>query len=299
MTTPSEGSLTLTSLSSIFAGSFARILVHPLDTIKAKLQVQQCIAQPEFISIRTAFASTMRKEGPRGLYRGLNVALFGSVPACMIYYTTYEYAKRLILQVEWLQHAPFTAYMLGGLTAEAVACIVFVPVDVIKERLQVQTNLKKYSYHGGFDAFRQIMNTEGIRGIYKAYGATVGSFGPFSALYFTFYETFKHAMVASDADITFQQSLICSASAGSLASWITNPLDMAKLRMQVSRASTDSNLFQYKNMLHGVYTIAKTEGLRALYQGSLARIAFHTPNTALIMSLLEHFRILLRPYVDG
>jgi len=35
------------------------------------------------------------------------------------------------------------------------------------------------------------MRTEGLRGIYKAYAATVLSFGPFSALYFMFYEKLK------------------------------------------------------------------------------------------------------------
>ena len=37
-----------------------------------------------------------------------------------------------------------------------------------------------------------------MRGIYKAYGATVMSFGPFSALYFMFYEYFKGMIVLND-----------------------------------------------------------------------------------------------------
>ena len=39
---------------------------------------------------------------------------------------------------------------------------------------------------------------EGIRGLYKAYGATVLSYGPFSAFYFFFYETFKGFFVKND-----------------------------------------------------------------------------------------------------
>jgi hypothetical protein len=84
--------------------------------------------------------------------------------------------------------------------AEAVACILFVPIDVIKERRQVQSNLGKYSYSSDLDAFRQIRNTEGIRGLYRAYGATVMSFGPFSALYFSFYEKMKGLFVNNDVD---------------------------------------------------------------------------------------------------
>jgi hypothetical protein len=33
-----------------------------------------------------------------------------------------------------LQKNPFISYMAGGIFAESVACILFVPIDVIKER---------------------------------------------------------------------------------------------------------------------------------------------------------------------
>ena len=50
------------------------------------------------------------------------------------------------------------------------------------------------------DAIRQVMRTEGTRGLYRAYGATVMSFGPFSALYFLFYEKFKEAASSFSVD---------------------------------------------------------------------------------------------------
>jgi len=72
--------------------------------------------------------------------------------------------------------------------AETIACMMFVPIDVIKERRQVQSDLKTFNYKSDLDAIKQIAKVEGVRGMYKAYGATVLSFGPFSALYFMFYE---------------------------------------------------------------------------------------------------------------
>jgi hypothetical protein len=76
------------------------------------------------------------------------------------------------------------------------SCVVFVPVDVIKERLQVQRSSLAVSssqvagapYKGSVHALRTIFAEEGFRGVYKGYGATLMSFGPFSALYFLFYE---------------------------------------------------------------------------------------------------------------
>ena len=80
----------------------------------------------------------------------------------------------------------------------AVACIVYVPVDVIKERLQVQhlqstapaaaggtpalasaTNINDLNhrpyYRNGTDALFKILRQEGWYGIYRGYGATLAS----------------------------------------------------------------------------------------------------------------------------
>lgn len=84
--------------------------------------------------------------------------------------------------------------------AETIACMIFVPIDVIKERRQVQSDLKTFSYSSDIDAIRQISKVEGVRGMYKAYGATVFSFGPFSALYFMFYEHIKGYFVKNDVE---------------------------------------------------------------------------------------------------
>ena len=277
----------VTSLSSFISGGFARCIVHPLDTLKAKIQIQQSSKQSN-LSILHSLTHTIKTEGLQGLYRGLPIALVGSLPATCIYFTTYEISKGFLM--DSLSFSPFIVYFLSGMVAETVSCMFFVPIDVIKERLQVQENLKLYKYSGGLDAFRTIMRTEGIKGIYKAYGATVASFGPFSALYFVFYEKFKEVLVGKQKEIGFVQSLVSASCAGALASFVTNPLDIAKVRMQVVRA-TGNSMFPYKNMFHGIYLIYLNEGFRALFQGSLARILFHTPNTAIVMSLMEYIRL--------
>ena len=196
----------------------------------------------------------MRKEGIGGLYRGFAIHVTGSIPAAALYFGSYELFKSRVLEHQFFQDKPFLAYLAGGMFAEAVACSIFVPVDVVKERRQVQANLGTFKYKNDIDAIRQIIKVEGARGLYRAYGATVMSFGPFSALYFLFYEKLKEYTVnfsaadyknkinqtdeqgrkaAVSQDISFFQAMLCSMQAGILASFLTNPLDMAKLRLQV------------------------------------------------------------------
>lgn len=126
--------------------------------------------------------------------------MLGSIPAGALYFGSYELFKKHSFKIQFLQDHPSLSYLAGGLFAEAIACVIFVPVDVIKERRQVQSNLKLYKYSGDVDAIKQVMNSEGLRGLYRAYGATVMSFGPFSALYFMFYEKFKGMVVVNDPE---------------------------------------------------------------------------------------------------
>ena len=76
------------------------------------------------------------------------------------------------------------------------------------------------------------------------------------------------------SEIGFLESTSLAGIAGFVASVLTNPLDIAKLRMQVQRAEgylagspTIHNKFGYKNVFHGVFVIAQKEGFYSLFKG--------------------------------
>lgn len=90
--------------------------------------------------------------------------------------------------------------------------------------------------------------------------------------------------------------MFCSMIAGGMASILTNPLDMGKLRLQVQRAGANLktdvkiNDFYYKNLVDAIYKIGRDEGVLSLFNGSLARIIYHVPMVAISMSILEHIK---------
>ena len=51
--------------------------------------------------------------------------------------------------------------------AEIVSCSLWLPIDIIKERLQVQSEVKIYNYRGPLEAIKKINLTEGIIGLYR------------------------------------------------------------------------------------------------------------------------------------
>ncbi|KAH9260234.1 hypothetical protein BASA81_001403 [Batrachochytrium salamandrivorans] len=211
-------------LSSALAGSLCRIPTHPIDTIKSRLQ-SSSLSLPELIKF------TYRTEGIRGFYRGFGFTFLASLPASCLYFSSQEYSR---------QHL-FSSSLASGFFAEAVACSIYTPIDVVKERIQASNvTMTSSAYNqGGLQALQYIVRTNGLRGLYKGYFVTLCSFGPFSALYFSFYELVRSLAEKQygPENIPAHVFWLGAGGAGAAAAWITTPLDLVKLRMQLDPSS--------------------------------------------------------------
>jgi len=296
-----ESSLAANAMASASAGMISRLLTHPLDTAKARLQAPRNVP---YLGIVDVLRQTTKAEGFTALYRGFGAIVVGGTPGTMAYLCGYDYAKEKISKTN-PKLPEFAVHLCGGLLAEIFACIIYVPVDVIKERLQVQSNSGSSDlYKGSFDALQKILRQEGLGGIYKGYGATILSFGPYSALYFLFYERMKEFSrgylrrndVENDetrTELPFQHTIMCSATAGAAASWITSPLDMAKLRLQIQRGNSArgvDSVVQHRGMTDCLSFIYKQGGINGLFRGAGARVAHYVPAMTITMTFYEQFR---------
>lgn len=75
--------------------------------------------------------------------------------------------------------------------AELASCFLWLPLDVVKERLQTQSEFEKGRYRDAKDTLEKINKEEGKKGLYRSTGGTLAYFGCFSVLYFTLYEKMK------------------------------------------------------------------------------------------------------------
>lgn len=282
-----------TMLAGVISGSMARIPMHPIDTIKAKLQVETSSRVEFFKTLRTTF----RMEGVPGLYRGFSIAFAGSAPASCLYFGSYEVAKSYLRALPFLSYNPFIADFSAGLVAECASCVLWVPIDVVKERLQVQSKLSDSSlkYRGGFSAIASILRQEGLMGLYRGYGATVASFGPLSAIYLAGHEKLKIIAqtalgLKSVSDLPAPYIFGSGALAGAVAAFVTNPLDMAKLRLQVQRGDQTAFNFGYRNFWDGMLKIAKVEGMKGLFRGAGARMGYQAPAVAITIGTYDSIK---------
>merc|ERR1712098_757903 len=172
-------------------GTTGDLLMHSLDTVKTRQQGDPHMP-PKYASMSSSYATIFRQEGiRRGLYGGWVPAMLGSFPGTVIFFGTYEYSKRHMVDYGI---TPQFAYLTSGFLADLVASIVYVPSEVLKTRLQLQGRYNNpffnsgYNYKSTWDAAKTIARIEGFGALYSGYKATIFRDLPFSALQFTFYE---------------------------------------------------------------------------------------------------------------
>merc|ERR1711904_395597 len=86
----------------------------------------------------------------------------------------------------------------------------------------------------------------------------------------------------STSNVSTKNAIISSATAGALASVITNPLDLAKLRLQTQRAVQRGEQSDVNGTFIGpLRSVWQQQGLRGFFRGSGARVAFHVPSTCI------------------
>ncbi|KAK1367945.1 solute carrier family 25 member 44-like [Heracleum sosnowskyi] len=201
--------------------------------------------------------SILKNEGIRGFYRGFSTSLMGTIPARSLYMGTLEIAKSNVssFAVKFgfseVSAAPI-ANAAAGLSAATVAQLVWTPVDVVSQRLMVQggSNLSSATlkYSGGIDAFRKIVYSDGLRGLYRGFGISIFTYAPSNAMWWGSYSV-ANRLIWSGLGRYFRKkdeggirpsstSVVAvqtasSVMASGVSALVTMPLDTVKTRMQV------------------------------------------------------------------
>lgn len=282
-------------LASAASGALSRCVVHPLDTLRARLMVSSAPVGGGMYGVARSIVAT---EGVRGLYRGFGISVVMQAPAVATYLTSYDRAKAGLADMSGMSAKHPAVHLGAGLVAETISAVFWVPMEVIKQRAQVRTC-------GGAAASsirvaRDLLRHEGPRALFKGYGLTVGVFGPYSMIYFVSYERFKEMwsrhLRVEEMGLPLYAVASSASSAGAIAAATTTPLDIVKTRLQTQgdvalRASPGSaKITHYTGTWHAVRTIAAEEGVRGLTRGISARVLWIMPGTAITMSCFEFLK---------
>ncbi|CAI4590388.1 AIF_collapsed_G0032170.mRNA.1.CDS.1 [Saccharomyces cerevisiae] len=119
-------------------------LMFPIDALKTRVQAAGLnkAASTGMIS-QISKISTM--EGSMGLWKGVQSVILGAGPAHAVYFGTYEFCKARLISPEDMQtHQPMKT-ALSGTIVTIVADALMNPFDTVKQRLQLDTNLRVWN----------------------------------------------------------------------------------------------------------------------------------------------------------
>lgn len=264
-----DPSLSTSLIAGGAAGTAVDVALFPLDTIKTRLQSEK--------GFKLA-------GGFRGIYSGLAPAALASAPTAAAFFCTYDSVKR-ILGAQVAEPYQPGVHMVAASAGEVVACIIRVPMEVVKQRRQAQL------YQSSIKVVQDTLKYEGIRGLFRGYLSTVVREVPFSLVQFPLWELLKKWWSQHQGrHVDSWQASVCGAVAGGLSAAVTTPLDVAKTRIML--ADRGSSVAK-GNVGQAVKAVYAQHGLPGLYAGVVPRTIWITIGGAVFFGAYEKVKNLL------
>lgn len=266
-----EPPFTLAMIAGACAGTTVDVALHPLDTLRTRLQASE---------------GFWNSGGFKGCYRGILSATLGSSPGAAAFFGTYETMKQVIKKASNGNHH-WTHDSAASSCGEVAACLVRVPTAVVTQNMQVGR------YNSMTEAVTTVMQKEGFLGFYKGYGTTVMREIPFSFIQFPIYEGLKKVWSKAQGRQTDpNQGALCGSVAGSIASALTTPLDVAKTRIMIEKVPEGGERV-YSGTVQTLTHIYKNEGFPALWKGIGPRVGWITAGGFIFFGAYEWAQKLL------
>jgi len=261
--------MALDFVAGCIGGCAGVVVGHPLDTIKVKIQTQDC-KNPIYKGTWDCFRSILKTESVKGLFRGVTSPLGGVALVNAVVFGVYGNVQRQLGSSDNL-----LSHFVAGGAAGFLQSFICSPMELAKTRLQVQ---KSNQYKGTFDCLMKVSKVEGIRGFYKGLGITMGREIPAFAFYFYTYELF-----AGGSNSTTAMMLFAGGMAGTVSWIICYPMDVLKSRVQSDGVN---GMQKYNGVLDCLKKSLKHEGPTFLTRGLNSTIIRAFPTNAVTFAVV-------------
>ncbi|KAJ4477351.1 mitochondrial carrier domain-containing protein [Lentinula aciculospora] len=329
---------TLTPLAAALAGAlgacFSTAVVYPLDVAKTRIQALPKSKGKDDLSMFALIIRIFKKEGLFALYSGFGATMLNTFSMQYAYFFFYSfvrnsYISRITRKLPKGSSVPplsTAAELLIGAVAGALAQIFTIPVSVIATRQQVGRVTKSIELPSNTtevsepnaqsdDSFmavaHEIIDEEGVGGLWLGIKpGLVLTVNP--AITYGMYERVKSLLLLAKAragsgnKMSAWQSFIVGSLSKTLATIVTYPYIMAKVRIQARSADINVDDLEHlgdippPHKYHHAKTkhpgaldvlgkVLKREGVVGWYQGMQAQIIKAVLSQALLFMSKEQF----------
>lgn len=326
------------ALAGAIGGVVSNAVVYPLDTVKTKIQAQADDPRSEKESLpspqikrpnapnrlpanRTTalevIAQVLKSQGIGGFYRGFLASMINTFSMQFAYFYWYMVVRKAYT-TRFLSKRPGQAPNLGivtelslGALAGAIAQIFTIPVSVVATRQQLDDS--KTAGKSLLITASEIIRDDGPTGLWRGLKPSlVLTVNP--AITYGMFERLKSVFLGPEGQMTPGKAFLIGALSKTLATVVTYPYIMAKVRLQAkydapntqdqpqaeSSAKPSSKKHQSKERYSGAIDVLRQvyseKGCPGWYQGMQAQIMKAVLSQALlfgIKDILEDYTVLM------
>ncbi|XP_014491426.1 mitochondrial carrier protein MTM1 isoform X2 [Vigna radiata var. radiata] len=242
------------------------------------------------------FYKVTRHEGFTRLWRGTSASLALAVPTVGIYMPCYDILRNMMEEFTTKNAPNLTPYvpLLAGSVARSFACISCYPVELARTRMQAFRITQSGKPPGVWKTLLGVVHPDKgtmhrYRFLWTGLGAQLSRDVPFSAICWSTLEPIRKnilGLVGDEASAAAVLGANFSAGfvAGTLASAITCPLDVAKTRRQIEKNHERALKMTTRTTLIEIW---RDGGLRGLFTGVGPRVFRAGPSVGIVVSFYE------------
>merc|ERR1712136_255332 len=263
-------------------GGIEICITYPTEYVKTQLQLDERVGK--YKGIWDCGKQTVQSHGVRGLYRGLSVLLYGSIPKSAVRFGSFEQFKKSAVDDKG-NLSPVSRLLCGLGAGVSEAILAVTPMETLKVKFIADQTSANPQYKGFFHGVRTIIKTEGLAGCYKGLGPTILKQGSNQAIRFWVLLTLQDLYRGGDKDKKVPKLVtgLFGGIARAASVYGNTPIDVIKTRMQGLEAS------KYRNSMHCAMEIFKNEGFRGFYKGTVPRLSRVCLDVAITFMIYESF----------
>jgi len=284
------------TLGGSLGGLCEALLLHPLDTIKTRLQLQYKGGSTQYKGIVDCGRQIITKEGLPAMYKGLSP---------FVIHLMTKYIMRFFINFrirEALADANGETTLLqnifAGMTAGTLEALVIVtPFEVVKTRLQAQKGAiigegkSALKFRGPIHVLMHVLKKEGPKGLWRGCSPTVFRQASNQACMFSTYAFIREKILGNPKDLGVVPTAATALLAATVGPLFNCPADVIKTRLMNQSLSMADPVYglKYKGFADAYFKIWKEEGYLAMYKGIGPRLARLAPGQAITWIIVEKF----------
>eukprot|EP00919_Chromeraceae_sp_WS-2016_P056764 GHVR01134659.1.p1 GENE.GHVR01134659.1~~GHVR01134659.1.p1 ORF type:complete len:319 (+),score=55.00 GHVR01134659.1:605-1561(+) len=285
----------MTLVISGAAGCGSWMFVHPVDSLKTRMQLANEGGKKGYNSLPHALKTIFKTEGPFALYGGLSAGLTRQATYTALRAGLYQIFRDKGSEALSIKDGPSaTALRAGcGLMSGAISATICCPVEVALVRMQADGRnpvAERRGYTNVFNAISRIVKEEGLATCWRGSNPTVVRAMVVNMVQLATYDEAKDWYKRYLSG--FPLHVAASVTSGFFFSASSLPFDVVKVRMQNQKLLEDGSKL-YSGVFQTFKYIKTTEGIGALWRGFVPYFGRSGLNSIGFFVLLEQLKMFL------